>query len=191
MTGWVQRALQSTSSAAAAAQSQRAVEDEHVTEPAVQECPVCSYNEWDPLEEVIVGRAENAHVPPFSLEVKVGIGVSGRHARLVPSNVWAIFIQFILLATSPQANTHEKQWPFFQKYGGSSFPADHLKIAASEIEEMCNILRHEGVTVRRPERIDWSLMFKTPDFTSTGKLTTTTTTTIMINTYINKLNCSL
>lgn len=70
VTGWAQRALQSTSSAAAA-HSRRAVEEEHVTEPMQQECPVCSYNEWDPLEEVIVGRAENAHVPPFSLEVKV------------------------------------------------------------------------------------------------------------------------
>lgn len=29
-----------------------------------------SHNEWDPLEEVIVGRAENACVPPFTVEVK-------------------------------------------------------------------------------------------------------------------------
>lgn len=72
VTGWAQRALQSTSSAAAA-QSQRALENDHVTEPVEQECPVCSYNEWDPLEEVIVGRAENAHVPPFTPEVKVSI----------------------------------------------------------------------------------------------------------------------
>lgn len=70
VTGWAQRAFQSTSSAAAA-QSQRALENDHVTEPVEQECPVCSYNEWDPLEEVIVGRAENAHVPPFTPEVKV------------------------------------------------------------------------------------------------------------------------
>lgn len=74
MTGWVQRAFQSTSSAAAA-QSQRAIEEEHVTEPMLQECPVCSYNEWDPLEEVIVGRAENARVPPFTVEVKVSYRV--------------------------------------------------------------------------------------------------------------------
>lgn len=72
VTGWAQRALQSTSSAAAA-QSQRALENDHVTEPVEQECPVCSYNEWDPLEEVIVGRAENAHVPPFTPEVKVSL----------------------------------------------------------------------------------------------------------------------
>lgn len=74
VTGWAQRAFQSTSSAAAA-QTQRALVEEHVTEPVPQECPVCSYNEWDPLEEVIVGRAENAHVPPFTVEVKVSCGV--------------------------------------------------------------------------------------------------------------------
>ena len=32
---------------------------------------VCCHNEWDPLEEVIVGRAENACVPQFTSEVKV------------------------------------------------------------------------------------------------------------------------
>ena len=75
MTGWVQRTFESTSSAAAA-QPQRAVVDEHVTEPELQECPVCSHNEWDTLEEVIVGRAENAHVPPFTVEVKVSLNDS-------------------------------------------------------------------------------------------------------------------
>lgn len=76
VTGWVQRAFQSTSSAAAA--QQHAAEEEAVPEPLQQECPVCSFNEWDPLEEVIVGRAENAHVPPFTVEVKVSS--SGRPA---------------------------------------------------------------------------------------------------------------
>ena len=31
---------------------------------ASEECPVGSYNEWDPLEEVIVGRLEGATIPP-------------------------------------------------------------------------------------------------------------------------------
>lgn len=74
VTGWAQRAFQSTSSAAAA-QPRHAAEEEHVTETVPQECPVCSYNEWDPLEEVIVGRAENAQVPPFTVEVKVSCNV--------------------------------------------------------------------------------------------------------------------
>ena len=80
MTGWVQRALQSTSSAAAA-QSHDAAD--HVTEPVEQECPVCSHNEWDPLEEVIVGRAENAHVPPFTVEVKVSQNVKSASVNLI------------------------------------------------------------------------------------------------------------
>ncbi|XP_020609654.1 glycine amidinotransferase, mitochondrial-like isoform X2 [Orbicella faveolata] len=98
--------------------------------------PVCSYNEWDPLEEVIVGRVEGATVPQFSVEVK--------------------------------ANTYEKNWPFFGQFGGQSFPKEHLKKAQVEIEEFCNILRHEGVTVRRPEVINFSEVFKTPDFQSCG-----------------------
>ena len=71
MTGWMQGAFQSTSSSAA--QPHMVVEDEVVTEAVQHECPVCAYNEWDPLEEVIVGRAENARVPPFTVEVKVSL----------------------------------------------------------------------------------------------------------------------
>lgn len=33
--------------------------------------PVWSWNEWDPLEEVIVGRADGAAVPRLTQEVKV------------------------------------------------------------------------------------------------------------------------
>lgn len=75
------------------------------------------------------------------------------------------FIQFCLFisgATVPQfsvevkANTYEKNWPFFGQFGGQSFPKEHLKKAQVEIEEFCNILRHEGVTVRRPEVINFS-----------------------------------
>lgn len=68
-----------------------------------------------------------------------------------------------------QANTYEKYWPFYQQHGGQTFPQQHVKKAVAEVEEMCNILQHEGVTVRRPEPIDWSVEYKTPDFTSTGE----------------------
>lgn len=34
---------------------------------------------------------------------------------------------------------------------------------------MCNILKKEGVIVKRPDPIDWSVKYKTPDFESTGK----------------------
>ncbi|XP_027427783.2 glycine amidinotransferase, mitochondrial isoform X2 [Zalophus californianus] len=135
LTGWVQRAFQSTQAATASSRNSCAADDK-ATDPLPKDCPVSSYNEWDPLEEVIVGRAENACVPPFTVEVK--------------------------------ANTYEKYWSFYQKHGGHYFPKDHLKKAVAEIEEMCNILKMEGVTVRRPDPIDWSLKYKTPDFESTG-----------------------
>jgi glycine amidinotransferase len=32
-------------------------------------CPVNSYNEWDPLEEVIVGRLEGIRIPPTHVTV--------------------------------------------------------------------------------------------------------------------------
>lgn len=35
--------------------------------PAPVRCPVEAYNEWDPLEEVIVGRIEGATVPPWDV----------------------------------------------------------------------------------------------------------------------------
>ncbi|EDO35968.1 predicted protein [Nematostella vectensis] len=102
----------------------------------IADCPVGSHNEWDLLEEVIVGNVEGATVPKFTPEVK--------------------------------ANTSHKNWKFFELYGGRPFPAEHLKKAATEIEEFCNILHHEGVTVRRPEPIDFSEVCKTPDFESSG-----------------------
>ena len=93
---------------------------------------MCSYNEWDPLEEVIVGRAENACVPKMSVEVK--------------------------------ANTYKKHWDFYTMNGGKSFPEEHLKKAVEEIEELCNILQHEGVVVRRPDKIDHSQVSNNSSF---------------------------
>ena len=66
----MQRSFQSTQ-AAAASRNTCAADESKAARPAPEDCPVCSHNEWDPLEEVIVGRAENACVPPFSVEVKV------------------------------------------------------------------------------------------------------------------------
>ena len=98
--------------------------------------PVCSHNEWDPLEEVIVGHPERAHIPPFSVEV--------------------------------QANTIEKHLEFYQTHEKQPYPPDFVRKAAEEMNEFCRILEHEGVTVRRPDCIDCSQEYKTPDFTSIG-----------------------
>lgn len=36
-------------------------------------CPVNSYNEWDPLEEIIVGRLEGSTIPPYHVCVTLNI----------------------------------------------------------------------------------------------------------------------
>jgi glycine amidinotransferase len=40
--------------------------------------------------------------------------------------------------------------------------------AHAEVEEFCNILRHEGVTVKRPDVMDWTEKCKTPDWEDNG-----------------------
>ena len=62
-----------------------------------------------------------------------------------------------------KANTYEKYWPFYQKYGGKSFPAEHLQKATEEIEEFCRVLEGEGVIVRRPDPIDFSQVINYQD----------------------------
>lgn len=78
----MQRSSQSTQ--AATASQNACAADDKAASPVPKDCPVCSYNEWDPLEEVIVGRAENACVPPFTVEVKVNnkkIPYTGNYVR--------------------------------------------------------------------------------------------------------------
>ena len=98
--------------------------------------PVCSYNEWDPLEEIIVGHIENACVPPLNIEMK--------------------------------ATTSDIGHDFFRTNTGKPFPKEAMYKAQVEVENFCEILRQEGVTVRRPEVIDHGKEYTTPDFTSTG-----------------------
>ena len=95
---------------------------------------VCAYNEWDPLEEVIVGHAIGAYVPKFTIEC--------------------------------QAGSHAYQWPLYQQQGCKQLPAEHLNQIANEIDELRRVLEHEGVTVRRPEIVDWSKEYTTADFAS-------------------------
>jgi len=103
----------------------------------VNNSPVWAWNEWDPLEEVIVGRAENAICPPLTHEVK--------------------------------ANTYQYWWDYYTENGGKPFGGvEHIKKAVVEMDEVCKILELEGVTVRRPEIIDWSKDVKTPHFEAQG-----------------------
>ena len=49
-----------------------------------------------------------------------------------------------------------------------SFPMENLQKAEEEVDEFCNILKQEGIKVRRPEPQDFSMQYNTPDFKSTG-----------------------
>ncbi len=69
-----------------------------------------------------------------------------------------------------KANTYERHWPFYEKFGGNLFPSEHLRKAVQEIEEFCYILEMEGVRVRRPEPIEFVEDYKTPDFYSPSGL---------------------
>jgi glycine amidinotransferase len=97
---------------------------------------VNSYNEWDTLQEVIVGRVEGSVIPQFEANVKV--------------------------------DAPPRYWNFFKQYGGQPFPEDLVETASKELNEFCKILEAEGVTVRRPDIIDFSNSYKTPDFEASG-----------------------
>jgi len=97
---------------------------------------VWACNEWDPLEEVIVGSVDDAVVP-----------------------VWNV-------ALGSATPSHSK-W-FFDEYGGKPFPQEMRDKAAYELDNLVKVLENLGVTVRRPEKQDFSKECVTPWWTSTG-----------------------
>ncbi|MEC4983805.1 MAG: NarL family transcriptional regulator [Oscillatoria sp. PMC 1068.18] len=97
---------------------------------------VNSHNDWDSLQEVIVGRVQGASVPQLEANIKVD--------------------------SPPQ------YWDFFQQYQGQPFPDEWLKAATQELDEFCHVLQQEGITVRRPDLVDFSQPYQTPDFRASG-----------------------
>src|SRR5947209_4662751 len=95
---------------------------------------VNTFNEWDPLEEVIVGVIDGASIPP-----------------------WHISLQ----ATMP-----EEHLSFFRKHGGQPFPHELVASAKRELDDFVHILEAEGVTVRRPESMNHSRPYSTPEWNS-------------------------
>lgn len=101
---------------------------------SAKSCPVEAYNEWDPLEEVIVGRVDGATVPPYDVAL----------ASCLPSG----------------------QREFWRTQAGKSFPPERIAAAHAELEELVHILEGEGVTVRRPDLVDFTRPYSTPHWTS-------------------------
>lgn len=110
--------------------------------PVLPECGddpiVNSYTEWDPLEEVVVGRLAGGVFPTW---------------------------QPALRATMPP-----EAWRLLQENGGSPLPEAQVRAAEKELDGLAATLEAEGVTVVRPDPIDQSAPFSTPDWESAGGL---------------------
>jgi len=102
-------------------------------EQATSTCPVNSHNEWDPLEEVIVGRLEHAMFPDSQ--------IINKHT-FPPAESW--LIQQIM------------------DLGGVAYPPEMVTDAQQDLEQFIRILQAEGITVRRPDVVDHELPFRTP-----------------------------
>jgi glycine amidinotransferase len=74
---------------------------------------VNTFNEWDPLEEIIVGRVDDKTlIPPWD-------------------------------TVMPEVIHDKSQWPFYKQNGGRPWPKDMLDAARRDIEELVHILEHE------------------------------------------------
>ena len=58
----------------------------------------------------------------------------------------------------------------FRRYTNKPYPEELTKRVTAEVNELCNILQHEGVTVKRPDVIDNDITHVTPDFVSKGMI---------------------
>ena len=97
---------------------------------------VCSHNDWDPLEEVFVGRADSTMCPPKDI------------------------------------STHSFC------YGGSSYEVVEglperydqkiLDEATEDLDTLSDTLKKLDIKVHRPEKVDNSQTFSTPEWTSRG-----------------------
>ena len=67
-----------------------------------------------------------------------------------------------------QASTPPKFWQFYTDGAGKSFPEDFMKAAKKEMDECSRVLEQEGVKVVRPEAVNFSDLYTTPDFQSRG-----------------------
>jgi glycine amidinotransferase len=98
--------------------------------------PVCSYNEWDLLEEVIVGVVDGAMVPSWHTIYKVTI----------PGG------------QDKEVNEMSKQIEQYRL----PYPKRMIEAATNNLKQFVHILESEGVVVRRPDLFNHSASFNTP-----------------------------
>ncbi len=98
--------------------------------------PVMAWTEWDPLEEVIVGRLEGATIPSNHVTVTFNLPPVG--ARL------------------------------YGLAAGWTYPGWMVKLAQKELDGFIRLLEGEGIMVRRPDAVDFSRPYRTPNWRSRG-----------------------
>ena len=102
-------------------------------------CPVNSWNEWDPLEEVLVGRVLGSYV--------------STHA----------FAQSTVQPNEMNSSGDVSWEPLmFRSFEGQPFPPQMVLAAHVEIEEFVGVLKSLGIQVRRPDPINSGAPFSTP-----------------------------
>jgi glycine amidinotransferase len=99
---------------------------------------VNSFNEWDPLEEVIVGILDGASVPEWHVQLE---------------------------STMPK-----QYWDFYKKNGGKPFPQKQIEAGKKDLDELVQILKAEGIIVKRPDSINFSKPYATLDWSVKGGL---------------------
>ena len=98
-------------------------------------CPVNSHNEWDPLEEVIVGTPNGAMFPSWDQIIKFTL----------PEGTWEAIMEMVGDLGAP-------------------CPQELIDAANAELEEFVHIMEAEGITVRRIDPADYAAAFSTPDW---------------------------
>lgn len=101
-------------------------------------CPVSSYNEWDLLEEVIVGIVDGAMVPSWHTIYRA----------VVPPNQDDKLDELTKIMETQRL----------------AYPKSFVQAAKKSLEEFVHILESEGVVVRRPDVMDFSASYSTPSW---------------------------
>jgi glycine amidinotransferase len=110
----------------------------HQSTTVTNSSPVCSYNEWDPLEEVIVGIVDGAMVPSWHTIHRATV-LPGQEKQM----------------ESLAKRTENQPLPY---------PEWLVQAATKCVDGFAHILESEGVIVRRPDIVDYSASFRTPDW---------------------------
>jgi glycine amidinotransferase len=98
-------------------------------------CPVNSHNEWDPLEEVIVGRLEFAIFPAWDMI----------NLFTMPPGEWEVYADHVA------------------GKAGNPYRLEIVQAAQKNLDEFIRILKSEGIIVRRHDLVQhYALPFSTP-----------------------------